>query len=100
VDSEVTEDLKEKLTNPTWGVWLGRKGCIPSAPVFSGIYSNLEEVSNDLLGGKAITCFTHQKEVKSFENGTDTLMDIPIDFAIEKRVRNQRRIKIFEAQNK
>ena len=98
VDAEVAEDLKKKLADPIWGVWLGRKSCIPSTPVFAGVFSSLDEVCKNLLGGKAISCFTHQKEVASFENGTDTLMDIPIDFAIEKRERSQRRIKTFEAQ--
>ena len=98
VDAATAEGLKENLTDPTWGIWLGRKSCIPSVPIFAGVFANLDEISKTLLDGEKISCFTHQKEVESFINGTDTLMDIPIDFAIEKRERSQRRVIIFEAQ--
>lgn len=98
VDADVADDLKEKLSNPDWGIWLGRKACIPSAPVFAGIFANMDEVSSNLLEGKPLSCFTYQQEVKSFEQGTDTLMDNPIDYAIDKRERSQRRVKICDAE--
>ena len=98
VDTDIANDLKNKLSNPDWGIWLGRKSCIPSAPVFAGVFSSLDEVSNNLLAGKSLSCFTCQQEVDSWEQGTDTLMDKPIDYAIDKRERNQRRVKICEAK--
>jgi CRISPR system Cascade subunit CasD len=98
VDVDVADDLKNKLVDPDWGIWLGRKACIPSAPVFAGVFSSIDEVSAKLLEGKALSCFTLQKEVTSFEEGSDTLMDKPIDYAIEKRERGQRRVKICEAE--
>ena len=30
------EEIAAKLGNPTWGIWLGRKCCIPAAPVLVG----------------------------------------------------------------
>ena len=98
VDADLADDLKEKLSDPDWGVWLGRKTCIPSAPVFAGVFANMDEVCDTLLKGKSLSNFTHQKEVISFEQGSDTLMDKPIDYAIDKRERGQRRIKICEAE--
>lgn len=98
VGESVAVDLENNLSDPTWGVWLGRKSCVPSAPVFAGIYSSLEEVSAILLSGKSIDCFTYQKEVPTFEQGTDTIMDKPICYAIDKREMGQRRVKIFEAR--
>ena len=98
VDTDIADNLKEKLSDPDWGIWLGRKNCIPSAPVFAGVFSNLDEVSSNLLEGKSLSCFTYQQEVNSWEQGTDTLMDKPIDYAIDKRKRNQRRVKICEAE--
>ena len=99
MDPNTADDLGEKLLNPDWGLWLGRKSCIPSAPVLGGVFSNMEEVSSCLLNGKSINCFTLQKEVKSFEKGSDTLRDQPLDYAIHKRVRGPRRVKICEAEN-
>ena len=34
-DRATLEELARALQDPCWGVWLGRKACIPSAPVFS-----------------------------------------------------------------
>jgi CRISPR system Cascade subunit CasD len=98
MDAAIADDLGEKLLNPDWGLWLGRKSCIPSAPVFGGVFSTMEEVSSNLLEGKSINCFTHQKEATSFEQGSDTLRDKPLDYAIHKRVRGQRRVTICEAE--
>lgn len=98
VDAIVANDLGKKLSDPDWGVWLGRKSCIPSAPIFAGVFSSMDEVCSDLLEGKALKCVTHQKEVTSFELGSDTLMDKPIDYAIDRRERSQRRVKIYEAE--
>jgi CRISPR system Cascade subunit CasD len=97
MDANAADDLKEKLSNPDWGIWLGRKSCIPSAPVFAGTFSNMDDVCNGLLQGKPLNAFTFQKEVKTFEQGTDTLMDSPVDYAIDKRERSHRRVKICEA---
>ena len=98
VDNGIADNLKEKLSDPDWGIWLGRKSCIPSAPVFAGVFSNLDEISSNLLEGKSLSCFTCQQEVNSWEQGTDTLMDKPIDYAIDKRERGLRRVKICEAK--
>lgn len=32
--------IGDALKNPVWGIWLGRKNCIPTAPVFAGYYNN------------------------------------------------------------
>jgi CRISPR system Cascade subunit CasD len=98
MDAAIADDLGAKLSDPDWGLWLGRKSCIPSAPIFGGVFSTMEEVSSNLLNEQPITCFTHQKEVTSFEKGSDTLRDKPLDFAIHKRVRGQRRVRIYEAE--
>ncbi|MBU0464953.1 MAG: type I-E CRISPR-associated protein Cas5/CasD [Proteobacteria bacterium] len=98
VNADLAYDLKEKLSDPVWGVWLGRKTCIPSAPVFAGVFENMGEVCDNLLQGKSLNRFTHQKEVLSFEQGSDTLMDKPMDYKIDRRERGQRRIKICEAE--
>jgi CRISPR system Cascade subunit CasD len=98
VDAGLADDLQEKLSDPDWGVWLGRKACIPSAPIFAGVFANVDDVCDNLLNGKSLNSFTRQTEVISFELGSDTLMDKPFDYAIDKRERGQRRIKICEAE--
>ncbi|MDD2661112.1 MAG: type I-E CRISPR-associated protein Cas5/CasD [Methylococcales bacterium] len=94
----LANNLKADLENPKWGVWLGRKACIPSAPVFAGICENIEEVSHQFLSGKPLQAFTYQQEVKSFQEGTDTLNDIPVCFSIESRSYKPRRLLTHEAE--
>lgn len=42
-DSTLLADVAAGLSNPTWGVWLGRKCCIPATPLLVGIGKDLEE---------------------------------------------------------
>ncbi len=98
IKENVANDLKKDLLDPCWGIWLGRKTCIPSAPVFAGVFNTVNEVSNTLLDGKELDVFTYQKEVSSFSEGADTLMDVPLDYAIDKRERGQRRVVINDAK--
>ena len=92
------EDLLTKigkaLTNPKWGIWLGRKSCIPASPVFQGIFDSLEKAEAHLvkLAGSAIT--RKLEETASFEESTDTLRDIPLNF--DQRIFAPRQIKISE----
>jgi CRISPR system Cascade subunit CasD len=98
IETSIAEQLEEKLIDPDWGIWLGRKACIPSAPVFAGKFDAIDEVSRELLNGKKLNAFTYQQEVLSFSEGVDTLMDEPLDYAIDKRERGQRRVVIHEAE--
>jgi CRISPR system Cascade subunit CasD len=98
IEISIAEQLEEKLIDPDWGIWLGRKACIPSAPVFAGKFDTIDEVSHELLNDKKLNAFTYQQEVLSFSEGVDTLMDEPIDYAIDKRERGQRRVIIHEAE--
>lgn len=34
----VLSRIAESLQHPVWNIYLGRKGCVPSSPVFGGIY--------------------------------------------------------------
>ena len=36
-DRNLLERAAAALRDPVWGVWLGRKSCIPAAPVFAGL---------------------------------------------------------------
>jgi CRISPR system Cascade subunit CasD len=91
------DNLRIYLENPKWGVWLGRKACIPSAPVFAGICANLDEVSEQFLSGKPLQAFTYQQEVDGFPAGTDTLQDVPVNYSVDSRTYGLRRIIVHEA---
>lgn len=80
-DANRLERCDSALRNPKWGLWLGRKACIPTSPVAQGIFDTREDAVDHLKQiskGEIQRCIT---EVEHFEDGTDTLLDCPINFA-------------------
>lgn len=107
--AELLEKIAAALADPKWGIWLGRKTCIPSAPILAGFighYENVQDfVKKDrdnalqlLIGEKPIELFTRQIELTSFAEGRDTLPDAPISFAVECRLFSPRRVRIIQGK--
>lgn len=107
-DAVLLDEIAGALADPKWGIWLGRKTCVPSAPVLAGWKGNWNEVKslvkenqNDalrlLIGEKQIESFTRQEEVANFSEGRDSLPDIPVSFATEHRSFSPRRVKTIQA---
>ncbi|MDD5089520.1 MAG: type I-E CRISPR-associated protein Cas5/CasD, partial [Candidatus Wallbacteria bacterium] len=40
---ELLSQCAQKLNDPIWGIWLGRKCCIPASPVFQGLFDSETE---------------------------------------------------------
>ena len=95
-DAAMLDELKEALADPAWGVWLGRKACIPSAPVLVGVFDTEDAALEKVLNGRPLTACTHQREVNAFADGNDTFMDTPITFA-DPREFTPRRVKLVRA---
>lgn len=95
------EEVARALDNPAWGVWLGRKACIPTAPVFSGLFETQDEALSALIGNEPLSNFTYQQEVERFEEGEDSLPDEPVSFGSTQHPRAYlpRRIRIVEAKH-
>jgi CRISPR system Cascade subunit CasD len=92
--SVLVSEFASALANPRWGVWLGRKACIPASPVFQGVFDDeaaalakLRQVS----GAAAIERIV--REVTLFADGDDTIMDVPLDFSPNTRRFAPRRVK-------
>lgn len=94
--------IADSLQNPVWGVWLGRKACIPSAPVFAGLYSSeVDAVSNvSELEGQSIEKFSYVREVDTFGSGIDSYMDQAVSFDIHRRNFSPRRVVLHEAKTR
>ena len=41
-EKAVLEDYSRALTDPCWGLWLGRKCCIPASPICQGFFDTRE----------------------------------------------------------
>jgi CRISPR system Cascade subunit CasD len=68
------------LRDPTWGLWLGRKSCIPAEPILRGLFDTQTDAERALTGNAPIDQFTRLEEVAIFEAGTDSYNDQPISF--------------------
>jgi CRISPR system Cascade subunit CasD len=97
-DSALLRQVAAALGNPVWGIWLGRKTCIPTAPILAGLRGNRDEALNLLIGGKQIESFTRQEEVENFADGRDSLPDSPVSFATDRRSFSPRRVKTVQAK--
>jgi CRISPR system Cascade subunit CasD len=108
-----------QLRDPVWGVWFGRKACVPSARVLvtdeerSTFDSpeaawraalRLAESLDELHACPASTlwtAFTHVRDDVSFEEGTDTWRDAPQSFGradssgVEGRKFSPRRVQVI-----
>jgi CRISPR system Cascade subunit CasD len=102
-DADFLIGIIQALVDPKWGIWLGRKTCIPTAPVLAGLKANsenflylLKENRDDalqlLIGDKQLSSFTYQVDVDNFSEGRDSIPDTPISFAIERRLFAPRRV--------
>ena len=91
------KQISDALNNPVWGLWLGRKTCIPTAPVLAGLTCDRSEALCLLIGEKSLESFTRQEDVENFADGRDSLSDVPVSFATEKRLFSPRRVKTLWA---
>jgi CRISPR system Cascade subunit CasD len=87
------DGIATALADPKWGIWLGRKTCIPSAPLFAGLKDNRDDALRLLIGERPLELFTRQEEVENFGEGRDSLPDKPISFATEGRLFSPRRVR-------
>jgi len=74
-------ELDAALRDPKWGIWLGRKSCIPAAIVTRGVVESEREALEAFgLSGRDVGQFATVREADTFAEGTDTIMDVPVNF--------------------
>jgi len=95
-EATLLDKIAVALADPVWGIWLGRKTCIPSAPVFVGLEKNRDTALHLLIGKKPLESFTRQEEVETFSEGRDTLSDAPVSFTTERRLFSPRRVRTLQ----
>lgn len=91
------ERIADGLNDPVWGIWLGRKACIPTAPIFVGLKSERDAALKLFIGDEPLKSFTRQEEVKDFSEGKDSLPDVAISFQSGKREFSLRRVRMLQA---
>lgn len=78
--SEWARTVASAIQNPVWGLWFGRKCCIPAEPIFRGVWETEDGAVRHLVGDTPLRFFTTVRDTASFESTTDTLRDQPISF--------------------
>lgn len=81
------EEIAAHLRNPKWGVWFGRKCCLPASPLLAGVSDDLPAALRTLL---ARTGYPEEQPLESFDHvvegeaaeGADAewLHDTPVAF--------------------
>lgn len=81
-DAALVEELAAAVQDPKWGVWLGRKACVPASRLYEGVFKN-EDAAKDALCqvSKADGIVRTVSEADDFASGNDTVMDRPLNFA-------------------
>lgn len=103
-DRSLLETVAAALRDPVWGVWFGRKSCIPAEPVFRGLLATESEARRALIGDAPFESFTTVEEAEGFADGTDSINDQPVSFGdirssgADKRLFAVRRIKVQPGQ--
>ena len=94
-DDELVAEMASGVANPVWGVWFGRKSCIPTEPILAGVFDSDEAAREALLarlraslergGGKVAgkegdcVAFSVMEAVPG--EADETILDVPVSFA-------------------
>ncbi len=97
--AECINTIGVALKDPIWGISLGRKCCIPTAPVFAGIHDSKETAIAALTNGQLLNSFTYQEDSASFAEGEDTLSDVAVSFASHAKAFAPRRVRVRQARH-
>jgi CRISPR system Cascade subunit CasD len=79
-DRSVLERASAALRDPVWGMWLGRKSCVPAEPVYRGLFDTELRAQRELVLDRPIEMFASVTEVSDFGAGTDSISDQPVSF--------------------
>jgi CRISPR system Cascade subunit CasD len=84
--SALLEEIAAALRNPKWGIWLGRKCCLPASPVLAAPPGDRAGAWRQLLqragftGTELLEQFDHVVEVPPSDSDADLIEDTPVAF--------------------
>jgi len=84
--TDLLEEIAAALRNPRWGVWFGRKSCLPATPVLAAPPLPHEQAWKCLLGRvgytgeEVLTQFDHVIETAAGAVEADMIDDAPIGY--------------------
>ncbi len=91
-DCSLLKRSAKALQDPVWGLSLGRKCCIPSAPVYAGLFTTEEEAMRFCLP-RPLNEMIWSRDAPSGGDGEDSVLDIPLNFSSNNRQFCPRRVQ-------
>lgn len=101
-EEKIVASLPVAFANPRWGLWLGRKCCIPATPIIPELQTDRDAAFRALLRLAGLPehrveiQFEKTEEVEADEYRVDLVADVPVAFG-ERRF-GLRRIRTVAAQ--
>ena len=104
-DDALVDEMAAGLADPVWGIWLGRKSCIPTEPIFAGVFES-EDAARNALAGRLRGSLERGGGKVAGDDSTDvafsvlearageedeTLLDVPVSFV--RREFHARRVR-------
>lgn len=73
--------IETALHDPVWGIWFGRKSCVPCSPVARGVFGNEPAAfaALETAAGAALTVIW--REASLTDPASDLYADKPVDFS-------------------
>lgn len=106
---EIPEDFREEFVSgiqcPKWDIYLGRKSCVPTRPVFQGMFKSYEEALQTLDASLATDdsekrfIVSEVSETTSEDPEGILLYDVPVEFGEHKKY-SGRYVKITDLSAK
>ncbi len=84
--TDMINTIEKSLKDPLWGIWLGRKSCVPSLPLYVSNNDSLQKALHSLIGENSIDDYNHQEETQDFEKSNETYNDQVISFRSSNRM--------------
>lgn len=93
INESIAGEVIDGLQNPHWPIYLGRRCCIPSYPIYNGVFDSETEAMDKLFDiAKSKNLYEIERMVEGYvEEAIDTfyIMDVPITFGKRKEYRDR-----------
>lgn len=94
-DPALIDEMARGLVNPVWGIWFGRKCCIPTEPVFAGVFDSAADAdsslaarlrsslqrANGIIAQSGSDAILFRVVETDYSSSDETLLDIPVSFS-------------------
>lgn len=77
-DPSLLNQIKEGLLNPKWGIWFGRKSCLPSKPLNPRFVEEVDHEINSLATEFQYSVYAKCTTTNNLEDISETFSDSPL----------------------